>query len=599
MSALSQLHFLRPLWLLALPLLPLLGWWWMHRRQRETAWRRHVDAHLLPHLLEGGGHRARSTGVAAMLASVLAILALAGPAWRLGEDPLWRSRTPLVVALDLSSATQAADLPPSRLLQVRAKLATLLRERDGGQVGLVVFADDAYTVAPLTEDTGNIALFLDSLAPDAMPVDGHRADRAIAWSARLLRQAGFDRGDILLITDHADDAARSEAAAAARAGYRVSVLGLGTAAGAPYRNADGLVVQARLDADSLSSLARAGKGRYAAMTTGDADLRALDVLSAAEADTVAAAGGGRRWRDDGYWLLPPLMLLALFAFRRGSVVAVMLLAVLLPMPRAHAQALVQQARQQVPPVHGTPWRRADQVAHGRMQAAERAYRAGDYAHAAEQYAGIDTADAHYNRGNALAKQGAYPQAIAEYDRALRMQPRMADAIANKRAVQAAMKRKPPQGQQDGSQKQQQNQGQQQGKQDQAQQDGQQGGGQQPSPSQQPSGQSPSQSRQQQDSQRQDAGSQQQGQPKPSPVDAATQRAADVAQRERMQRALQARQAQGGKDAKPAQVKAETPAERERRLANEAWLRRVPDDPGGLLRAKFRLEYERRQQGGSE
>ena len=41
------------------------------------------------------------------------------------------------------------------------------------------------------------------------------------------------------------------------------------------------------------------------------------------------------------------------------------------------------------------------------------------------------------------------------------------------------------------------------------------------------------------------------------------------------------------------------AKRERRLANEAWLRRVPDDPGGLLRAKFRLEYERRQQGGIE
>ena len=67
----------------------------------------------------------------------------------------------------------------------------------------------------------------------------------------------------------------------------------------------------------------------------------------------------------------------------------------------------------------------------------------------------------------------------------------------------------------------------------------------------------------------------------------------------MQRALKARQAQDGKDGNPAQAKAETPAERERRLANEAWLRRVPDDPGGLLRAKFRLEYERRQQGGVE
>ena len=593
MSAWSQVHFLRPMWLLALPLLPLLGWWWAHRRRRETAWRGHVDPHLLPHLLESGGRR-RATGSVAMLALLLAILALAGPAWRLGENPAWRNRTPLVVALDLSSATLAPDLPPSRLLQARAKLATLLRERDGGEVGLVVFADDAYTVAPLTTDTGNIALFLDSLAPDVMPIDGQRADRAIAWSARLLRQAGFDRGDILLITDHADDAASREAQAAARAGYRVSVLGLGTAAGAPYRNADGLMVQARLDGDALSSLARAGNGSYATMSPGDADLRALDVLSAAEADSLAATGGGRRWRDEGYWLLPPLMLLALLAFRRGSLVAIVLLASLLPMPQALAQ-------EQVLPARGTPWRRADQVAHARMREGERAYRAGDYARAAEQYAGIDDPDAHYNRGNALAKQGAYREAIAEYDRALGMQPRMADAIANKRAVQAAMKRK-PKGQQDGTQKRQPNQGQQQGKQGQEQQGGQQDGGQQ-SPSQQshPSGQSPSQSRQRQqhDSQRQDAGSQQQGQPRPSVPDAAAQRAADSAQRERMQRALQARRAQQGKDDKPAQAKPETPAERERRLANEAWLRRVPDDPGGLLRAKFRLEYERRLQGGIE
>jgi Ca-activated chloride channel family protein len=593
MSAWSQLHFLRPMWLLALPLLPLIGWWWTHRRQRDTAWRRHVDAHLLPHLLEAGGTRARATGALAMLALLLAILALAGPAWRLGDDPLWRSRTPLVVALDLSSATLAADLPPSRLLQARAKLATLLRERDGGQVGLVVFADDAYTVAPLTEDTGNIALFLDSLAPDVMPVDGQRADRAIAWSARLLRQAGFDRGDILLISDHADDAARREAAAAARAGYRVSALGLGTASGAPYRNADGLVAQARLDADALSGLASAGHGSYAAMASGDADLRALDVLSAAEADSIAT-GGGRRWRDDGYWLLPPLMLLALFAFRRGSLVAVVLLAGLLPMSHARAQSQEPAAPQEAP-VRGTPWRRADQVAHARMQAAEHAYRTGDFTRAAEQYAGVDTADAHYNRGNALARQGAYPQAIAEYDRALRMQPRMADAIANKRAVEAAMKRKPPRGQQDGSQEQNQQDGSQ--KRDQ----GQQQNGQQ-SPSQQPSsGQSQSQQQRPQSGQRQHPGTQQQPQRQqaPSPADAATQRAADAAQRERMQRALKARQAQEGKDGKPAQAKAETAAERERRLANEAWLRRVPDDPGGLLRAKFRLEYERRQQGGVE
>ena len=42
---------------------------------------------------------------------------------------------------------------------------------------------------------------------------------------------------------------------------------------------------------------------------------------------------------------------------------------------------------------------------------------------------------------------------------------------------------------------------------------------------------------------------------------------------------------------------ETAEQREKRQAVEAWLKRVPDEPGGLLKNKFRLEYERRQKEG--
>src|SRR5690606_26574263 len=172
-GALAQLHFLRPWWLLALAALPLLAWWWRARARRGDAWRDAVDAHLLPHLLEADAGNGRRRGAwprwLALSAAALAIVALAGPAIRKDEQPLWQAQEPLVIALDLSSATLARDLPPNRLAQARAKLATLLRERAGGQAALVAFADDAYTVAPLTEDAGNLALFLDALAPDVMP----------------------------------------------------------------------------------------------------------------------------------------------------------------------------------------------------------------------------------------------------------------------------------------------------------------------------------------------------------------------------------------------------------------------------------------------
>lgn len=67
----------------------------------------------------------------------------------------------------------------------------------------------------------------------------------------------------------------------------------------------------------------------------------------------------------------------------------------------------------------------------------------------------------------------------------------------------------------------------------------------------------------------------------------------------MQEALRKQQGQRGKPQGEASAPArETPEQRERRQANEAWLQRVPDDPGALLRARFQLEARRRSQGGS-
>lgn len=565
---LAALHLLRPQWLWALALLPALVWLWRRRRRQSSVWRGAVDAHLLPHLLATRGDaRLRWTAALAVLGYVIAVVALAGPSWRQGAQPLWQSRTPLVIALDLSSATTATDLPPSRLAQARAKISTLLQARAGGQVGLVAFAGDAFTVAPLTDDAANVAVFLDALAPDVMPVDGQRADRAIEASVRLLRQSGFDRGGILLLTDHADAQALDAAGTAARAGYRVSVLGLGSDAGAAYRNVSGEVGMARLDAASLRRLAAAGGGRYATIDTGIDDLRALDVLTPDVDDAgQTSTQSGRQWLDDGYWLIPPLMLLALLAFRRRGVAAlVLLLCVGLPWQPARAVDW---------------WQRADQADHAQLQAGAQAYRKDDFNGAAQAYGHVDNADAHYNRGNALAKAGQYPQAVAAYDEALRQQPGMADALANKRAVQQAMKQPPPKGK-DGDP----------GQSSQGGQRNDSKGG-QGAQNKQPPPQAPKPSS--------DSGaSKSSTPPQAKPGDTRQQQQADAAQRERMRRALEQAQPQASsQQPQPAKTPAnETPQQREKRLANEAWLRRVPDDPGGLLREKFRIEHERRQTQG--
>ena len=598
---LAAFHFLRPHWLWALLALPALWALWRHRQRRSDVWQGVVDAHLLPHLLERGGKAVPGVLWMGTLGFVLAVLALAGPSWRQGEQPLWQSHSPLVIAVDMSSAIAASDLPPSRLLQVRAKLATLLRERAGGQVALVAYAGEAFTVAPLTDDAANVALFLDALEPDVMPVDGQEAAKAIAASVRLMQQAGFNRGDILLISDQGDAADNAAAAEANRQGFRVSTLGVGTAAGAPYRNIDGSIGQARLDAASLRALSVAGGGSYQTLTADDSDLDALGVLTPADADASSSRGQkGLAWKDEGYWLLPPLMLLALFAFRRGSAFAVVLVCLTLPM------AMPAQAAE------NNWWQRADQQEHTRIEQGADAYRKGDFAAAEQAFTGINNADAFYNQGNALAKQGRYDEAIAAYDQALKLQPKMEDAIENRKVVDAARKRKPPSGQNQDQKKQDQDKSDQQqdkpsqdkpGQQSQKPQDGKddpkQGDG-KPQPDQQgkpPSQRPGDQKSESRKSEQRQSGQQQSEQQKAE--DAKAQQAADAAQRERMQQAL--RQGKAGAKSDPKQMPAATPAEtaeqREKRQAVEAWLKRVPDEPGSLLKTKFRLEYERRQREG--
>ena len=408
----------------------------------------------------------------------------------------------------------------------------------------------------------------------------------------------------MLLSDQADAQAQQAATRAAGQGYRVSALGLGTAQGAAYRDGQGGVGHAQLDAGALQALAAAGNGRYAALTPTDADLHALGVLQPAQQQDATAAGehSGRVWLDQGYWLLPPLLLLALFAFRRrggAAVLLVLLLPLAMPWP-AQAQAAGATGGDAAA---GNWWRRPDQVRQQRLDTGVQAYRKGDFAAAQQQFEGIDSDQGWYNLGNALARQGRYDEAIDAYDKALRQQPQMADAIANRAAVDAARKR------QSGQNKSGQNKPGQQGK-DKSQQN--QKGQSQSGAGGTPKGQDPAQAKAppqpdaqgqpgQKNGQSPPSGAPQDGQPPapPKPGDAQAQQQADAAQRQQMQQAMAAQQGAAGKQAaaRAAAAAAETPQQREQRQAVEAWLRRVPDDPGNLLRAKFKLEHERRQREG--
>ncbi|MGA8259093.1 MAG: VWA domain-containing protein [Arenicellales bacterium] len=321
-------HFLRPDWLAAIPLWLALVIWVRRSARADSSWVRICDPRLLPFVVDTEG-RTRSALFypLAALAGLLVLTALAGPVWRELPQPVYRGKSALVIALDLSASMETADVDPSRLVVARHKILDLLHRRVDGQTALVAYAGDAFVVTPLTDDTRTIAAMLPSLDPGIMPAPGTRTDRAIDRARRLLEQAGAPRGRVLLVTDSESGPDIDQALERLnKAGYTLSVIGVGTPAGAPIPSGNGYVkdnkgniVLARLDEPALEALALKGGGVYARCRLDDADLRkVLAPGRGTGAGAVRSSLKTDRWREEGPWLLPLVLLLVLPLFRRGT-----------------------------------------------------------------------------------------------------------------------------------------------------------------------------------------------------------------------------------------------------------------------------------------
>ncbi|GAB3382389.1 VWA domain-containing protein [Spongiibacter taiwanensis] len=646
MPDLAQLHWLRPDMIWAAPLLLLTLLLLMRGRWQAQHWQRYIDPALLPYLLQGQRHsRPRLRLLSLATAALLLQLALLGPAWQQAPVTLYKNQQALAVVLDLSPSMLAEDLKPSRFQQASYKLRDLLALRQDGQTGLVVFSGDAFTVAPLTDDSNTLLTLLPGIYPGMMPVIGANPQAGIERAIALLDNGRGNNGQILLITDGVDDRQLPGIKKVlTNSPYPVSVLAVGTAEGAPIplpdggfaRDPQGGIIVPRLDEDNLRTLANVSGGRYQTLTLDNTDIETLNNQASAPSETQAS--GDRRfdqWQDAGPWLVLLLLPFALATFRRSWLPSVVLVAVL----GGHSetsQADLWQNLWRTPDQQGAalmdsdPAAAAQRFADPMWQGAAQ-YRAGNYAEAAQAFAQRDTADAHYNRGNALAQAGDLDGAIAAYDKALEKQPTMADAHANRQLLEEVKKQQEQQQQNqqpqssgdqtgEGDQQQSGEQGGEKGGEQNPNSQNQQGGEGQPQPGQgDQNANNPQQGDQNSAGQQPGDQHEQAESPQPSSPDSAdgstdqtrqqqqeaaeryAQDAAEQSERNNLadeqspqQGALdQGEQARDGADEKPVGAVASDEALSEDQQAKEQWLRKIPDNPAGLLERKFHYQSQQR------
>jgi len=667
----TNFHFVRPyLLLLLIPLLFVLAIY-ARRRLQSGGWNKVCDEKLLPFVLMGQQQQNSLWSLLGIgMGGLIAIVALAGPAWEKLPQPIFSSKAALVIALDLSHSMDVTDIKPSRLVRARHKILDILHKRHEGQTALIVYAAEAFVVTPLTDDTNTVASLVKDLETSLMPSQGSYPEKAIKSAMQLFKQSSIVNGQVLLVTDGIDSPGMDDAVKQLTdAGYRLSILGVGTEQGAPiadYRGGfvkdkTGAIVVARLDPMRTAQMALRGHGIYRTITPDDRDVD--DLVSIFSASRISGKYTQQKdelkvhsdqWREEGPWLLLLLLPFTALAFRRGYLVLVFAL-ILLPLPQT-SMAFEWSSL----------WKNSDQRARQALQAGDNKtaaslfkdpewkaaanFRAGNYQQSVEALKDEQTPDALYNKATAMAKLGNIQQAIDTYDQVLKLDPKNADAKYNRGVLQDYLKQ----------QQQQQSKQDKSGKDDSKQNNSQQGDSQQDNSQQKKdqqekssqnddksqdakgdqsqdqqqkqgdardnSSQSSAEGKQQSDQQRQQQNAQQDSAKNQEDTDHKHKAGQDQAQQQQndkqdskslaqskqdseqnkqdIQQLQQEMEKQRGKqdnaqqnedsNGKPKQLAGQL-QEDETRLENlqktEQWLRRIPDDPGGLLRRKFSMQSQ--------
>lgn len=215
-AALGELRFEQPWALLAVALVvPLaLGLAASSRRRPFLSFPRGEAVAVLP---KGAAHLWRAVAHAAYVVAALCAAIAAGRPVAPGEpDPATTEGIDLVVALDVSGSMRAADFRPADRLTVAKKvLEERVLSRADDRIGLVVFAGEAFTQAPLTHDKALLKQILDGVKTGLI-TDGTAIGDGVATALNRLRDSKAKTRVIILLTDGDNNAGNVSPEDAAR-----------------------------------------------------------------------------------------------------------------------------------------------------------------------------------------------------------------------------------------------------------------------------------------------------------------------------------------------------------------------------------------------
>ena len=320
-NTIENFHFLRPLWLLSLPLVGVLYWKLRNIYNSAAVWKKAIAPHLLTHLMMDGGDSKSFRPYQLMaVALVFATFITAGPSWKKEITPFTQDRAPLIIALELTRSMMAVDQPPSRLERAKQKIRDILVARKGARTAIIVYAGSAHAALPLTDDAALIEIYLESLFPSLMPVQGNDATQALNLAQEMLWQEEAT-GTVLFMSDGIDQThAEAFKRFKEKNSDQIIIMGFGSDQGGLLKDEYGTITDIKTTGANwtgLGSIANASGGKLIKSTLDDRDVHAASRLIKSHLVNALEEDKNLRWHDSGYYLVWLLMIMMLVWFRRG------------------------------------------------------------------------------------------------------------------------------------------------------------------------------------------------------------------------------------------------------------------------------------------
>lgn len=175
----------------------------------------------------------------------------------------------IVLALDVSGSMELTDIAPNRLAAAKEVAKDFIQGRVQDRIGLVVFAGDAYSLAPLTTDYQLLRESINSIGFKMISNDGTAIGSALAVAINRMRESEAKSKVIILISDGENTAGSLDPELAAQLAYAYGIklytIGIGKDGQVAYdvdESGKTLYVEAEMDERSLRKIAQIGEGQF-------------------------------------------------------------------------------------------------------------------------------------------------------------------------------------------------------------------------------------------------------------------------------------------------------------------------------------------------